>query len=335
MVSRTDELRMDSDDKWFNNPQIRLTITKSVKNLYIALMQPDTKISKVPYAPCSFYLFKTKTKYDRLWEPIKEDVVDCPHEEAEEVFPEREVMKKLKLDLEEKKKEQNYAIVPHLVDTTTGDRQFWIRIFASEPVEVCLLPETLEVEERGTWSKDLKQGPRLLEGGSENPNWCENPQFFLNLKRQTHVKIVLKRLTGLKKKNLGANIGLLIAKSELDKFTGFAMDKAKKIEKRKKQMQAVKDALKMKKTKKGAISFVQVDKPKISKMARKLRINPKEWFVETQYKNPTVAAFYRSWHQTAGPFIVVPSLSKPIDKEVTAGAFSLTSTVIGYAHINQ
>lgn len=45
----------------------------------------------------------------------------------------------------------------------------------------------------------------------------------------------------------------------------------------------------------------------------------------TQYKGPIVAAFYRNWHQTAGPFIIVPSLSKQIDKEVTAGTFSLTS----------
>ncbi len=76
------------------------------------------------------------------------------------------------------------------------------------------------------------------------------------------------------------------------------------------------------------MSFVQIDQPKITKTNRKLRVNPKEWFVETQYKSPTVAAFYRHWHQTAGPFILVPSLSKPIDKDVTAGTFSLTSTTI-------
>ena len=181
-----------------------------------------------------------------MWEPLKDDVVDCPHGEGEDILPEREVLKKMKLDLEEKKKEQNYIIVPHMVDTSVGDRQFWLRVFASDPIEVCLLPETLEVEERGVWNKDLKQGPRLIDGAVENPNWCENPQFFLNLKKPTHVKIVLKRLTGLKKKNPGANIGLLLAKSELDKYSDFAMDKSKKIERRKKQMKAVKEAMKMK-----------------------------------------------------------------------------------------
>ncbi len=168
--------------------------------------------------------------------------MDSPYAESEDILPQREILKKLKLELEEKKKEQNFVIVPHMVDASAGDRQFWVRIFSSDPIEVCLLPETIEVEERGGWSKDLKQGPRMLEGGFENPNWCENPQFFVNLKRPTHVKIVLKRLTGLKKKNLGANIGVLITKSELEKFEDFAMDKTKKIEKRNKQTKAMLEA---------------------------------------------------------------------------------------------
>ena len=59
MVTKGEE-HMDSDDKWFNNPQIRFTITKSVKSMFVTLMQPDCKISKTAYAPCSFYLFKAK-----------------------------------------------------------------------------------------------------------------------------------------------------------------------------------------------------------------------------------------------------------------------------------
>lgn len=326
MVSKNDE-RMDSDDKWFNNPQIRISIKKSVKTLIISLMQADEKIAKQPYAPVSFYLFKTKNRFDRLWEPIKEDLIDCPHTEGEDVLPQREVMKTLKLEMEEKKKEkeQNYIIVPHIVDPTVGDRSFWLRIFASDPIEVSLLPETIEIEERGVWNKDLKIGPRLIEGAIENPNWCENPQFFLNLKNPTHVKIVLKRLTGLKKKNLGANIGMLIAKSESDKTSQYTTDKYTKIQKQKKQMEAKRKAMNLRKITKQVVPFVQIEKPTISKKARKLRIGPKEWFVETQYKSPFVAAFYRNWHQTAGPFIIVPSLSKQIDKDVVAGTFSLTS----------
>jgi len=51
---------MDSDDKWFNNPQIRFTITKNVKTMYIALMQSDIKMSGIPYGSCNFSLFHAK-----------------------------------------------------------------------------------------------------------------------------------------------------------------------------------------------------------------------------------------------------------------------------------
>lgn len=254
--------------------------------------------------------------------------METGYAEGEDILPKREIVRKLKIELEEKKKEQSFIIVPHLVDTSVGDREFWLRIFTSDPIEVCLLPETLEVEKKGQWSKDLKQGPRLINKSTENPNWCENQQFFLNLQKPTHVKIVLKRLTGLKKKNLGANIGMLITKMQSEKLETIAMDNSRKIERKKRQMQIVQEAMKMKKSKKGTVSFVQVENPQISTMTRKLRINPKEWFVETQYKNPLVAAYYYHWHQTAGPFIIVPSLSKPIDKDVTAGTFSLTSNCL-------
>jgi hypothetical protein len=193
-----------------------------------------------------FFNYFPQNKYDRLWEPLKEDLVDSPQLDSEDVLPKRETLKKLKLDLEEKKKEQSYIVVPHMLDPSAGDRPFWIRLFASDPIDVALLPETLKAEERGAWSKDLKQGPRLIDGSVENSHWCENPQYFLNLHRPTHVKIVLQRLTGFKKKNLGANIGLLLAKSETDKNAQFTMDKAKKIEKRKKQMEAMREALKTK-----------------------------------------------------------------------------------------
>ena len=182
----------------------------------------------------------------------------------EDMTEKREILKKLKLELEEKKKEQNFIIVPHLIDPSTGDREFWVRITTSDPIEVCLLPETLETEKRGKWNKEFKQGPRLINGCIENPNWCENQQFFLNLERPTHVKIVLKRLTALKKKNLGANIGMLITKNELDKMEAVAMDMTQKIARRKKQTQIMKEAMLTRKGKTGAVTFVQIDKPRIS-----------------------------------------------------------------------
>ena len=33
-------VKMDSNDKWFNNPQYRVTVTKPTR-MFISLMQPD------------------------------------------------------------------------------------------------------------------------------------------------------------------------------------------------------------------------------------------------------------------------------------------------------
>ena len=227
------------------------------------------------------------------------------------------------MELEEKKKEQSFIIVPHLVDPSSGDRDFWVRIFSSDPIEVSLLPETIEIEKKGMWKKDMKQGPRLVNG-SENPNWCENQQFFLNLHKPTHVKLVLRRITGAKKKNLGANIGMLLTKMESGKLDIGTQSGLSKAEAKRRQMQIAQEAIRMRRAGKGASALIQINEPEITAMNRKLRINPKEWFVETQYKSPIVSAYYYHWHQTAGPFIIIPSLSKQIDKDVTALGYSLT-----------
>lgn len=52
---------MESDDRWFNNPQYRIKVTKDTK-LYISLMQEDEKISGQSYAPVSFMIATTKSR---------------------------------------------------------------------------------------------------------------------------------------------------------------------------------------------------------------------------------------------------------------------------------
>ena len=41
-------LQLDTDEKWFNNPQFKIKVHKETK-LYISLMQEDEKLSKQPY----------------------------------------------------------------------------------------------------------------------------------------------------------------------------------------------------------------------------------------------------------------------------------------------
>ncbi len=65
---------MDTNDRWFNNPQYRVTVTKRTQ-LIISLMQEDEKISKRPYITVNFMIVSVKSKRDRLWEVNKEDIV--------------------------------------------------------------------------------------------------------------------------------------------------------------------------------------------------------------------------------------------------------------------
>lgn len=66
--------QLDTNDKWFNNPQFRLSVSKKTQ-VYISLMQEDEKISKKPYIPVNFIVVRVKSKKQRLWEVDKDDVV--------------------------------------------------------------------------------------------------------------------------------------------------------------------------------------------------------------------------------------------------------------------
>jgi hypothetical protein len=67
-------VKLDTNDRWFNNPQYRLTVTKRTQ-MIISLMQEDVNISKRPYIPVNFTVVQVKSKRDRLWEVDKDDIV--------------------------------------------------------------------------------------------------------------------------------------------------------------------------------------------------------------------------------------------------------------------
>lgn len=48
------------------------------------------------------------------------------------------------------------------------------------------------------------------EKGKENQFWCRNPQYFLNITRPTHLKMILKKKGNRRVKVL---IGLVVTKA--------------------------------------------------------------------------------------------------------------------------
>ena len=111
--------------------------------------------------------------------------------EDHEIFAQREITKTISLAPPEKKEIGHYIIVPNEM---TGplhkeERPFWLRIFSSDKISVVALPQTHQCSEKGEWTLETNGGKRALDNGTENPDWCQNPQFFLNLKENTHLKV--------------------------------------------------------------------------------------------------------------------------------------------------
>lgn len=104
-------MQNDTNDRWFNNPQFRISVTKKT-NLIISLMQEDEKISKRPYIPVNFLVVRIKSKRDRLWEINQSDIVLEAATGAQR-FGQREITKNCTLLPEHDKKPVHYMIIPN------------------------------------------------------------------------------------------------------------------------------------------------------------------------------------------------------------------------------
>jgi len=165
-------------------------------------MQEDANTCNRPYVPVNFMVVRVKSKRDRLWEVSREDIV-LEAATGGQRFAQREITKTIWLNPVHDKKNVHYIIVPN-VEVDGGskkeeERPFYLRIFASEQVDLVKLPETIEQVFPSKWSTTTSGGRRVHENGKENQFWCRNPQFFLNITKPTHLKIIIRKK--LRKKN--------------------------------------------------------------------------------------------------------------------------------------
>jgi calpain, invertebrate len=145
--------RNDTNDKWFNNPQFRLSVSKKT-NLILSLMQEDVKVSKRPYIPVNFLVVRVKSKRDRLWEIEKKDIV-LEASGGLQRFGQREITKNCTLLPEYDKKPCHYMIIPNTEDCPDKkeqERPFFLRVFSSEPMELVQMPDTIEQQFKNKWS---------------------------------------------------------------------------------------------------------------------------------------------------------------------------------------
>ncbi len=205
------DAKVDTNDKWFNNPQYRFTVKKKTQ-IYISLMQEDERKTGKQYKAVNFLVARTKQKKDtRLWELNKQDVVlEAVPDGA--LVAKREITKVTSFSPIYEKSHVNYIIVPNTVgDLKNAERPFFLRIFSSEPIELVQLPPTIEKSHNGRWIKETVGAKRIFDNGQENIKWCNNPQYYLNVTQATHLKIILRRKKQQKCKN---NIGLTLTKAK-------------------------------------------------------------------------------------------------------------------------
>lgn len=221
-----DHVQPESDDRWFNNPQFRLKVTKDTR-LYVSLMLEDEKVSGQPYVGCGFMVAAAKSRTERFWErPADSDIVAEVNYHG--LLPlQREVTQMLVLRKGEKSP-GTYLIIPNINDTKEAFkkdevRKFYLRLFSPDPIDVSELPETIELTVEGTWTEASAGGSRKIEikedgNGKkkgdikDNPSWCKNPQYFLSIKQPTLAKVILRKMGTKKYKNW--KIGLTVCRYE-------------------------------------------------------------------------------------------------------------------------
>lgn len=177
------------------------------------------------------------------------------------------------------------------------------------------MPTTIEQTIEDSWN-DLNAGGKRKIDSKDNPSWCRNPQYFLNMKYPTNLKIILKK-TGNVKKFKGVKIGMTICRylqnlSKLDVKIG---KNGEPIRKNNKNV-AIRGITRLLAQTKG-----HLEPPEMDYIERKLQIQTGEKFRESTYFSDEVASLYFNWNPTEGPFIIIPSL----DHEEKISNYRLTS----------
>lgn len=296
--------KIDTNDKWFNNPQYRLTVHKKT-TVIISLMQEDSRTSNKPYIPVNFMVVRVKSRKDRLWEVKKEDIVLEAGVGAQRL-PQREITETVVLNPVHDKKNVHYIIVPNVENESNVNKKegklFFLRFFASEHVDLVELPKTIEQLFQGEWVKDVSSGgKRIDEKLKENQLWCRNPQYFLNVVKPTHLKIILRKK--LPKKSTKFMCGVTITKAypptqpPPSNIIGKGKDKgaltvpSSLIANGISYAQTLRELAQ--KTKVGEDKIPEFEPPNLrGPLERKLQIFPKEYGEESSYLTSESAALY-------------------------------------------
>jgi hypothetical protein len=294
----------DPDPRWFNNPQFRISTGEKMTTLYISLTQSETNPT---YMPTNVMVLKAKPN-GRLWDCNEADLLGTAIE-VQSATPSREVTYELVLHPSDTG--QNYVLVCYQdlpKPDPTVKMKFHLRVFASEPINIESIPPPIAESFTGDWKAESSAGGRRLRSNRlENPNWCRNPQIFLNFKKPTCLKIVLERHLGKRRNTHGTTVGFTVTRLN-------GSTEPKVVAKQKKKAPASTYAAT------GGIRPPEQEAPELGNPKRKLQVLPSDWVQETSYALEDMACMYLMMTPQQGPLTVVPSLSE----EAQAGQFTLS-----------
>ena len=203
--------------------------------------------------------------------------------------------------------------LPQTIGKKDEERAFFVRVFASEQIDLVQLPMTVETSFNNKW------GQNSAGGKLGSPLWCKNPQYFLNITKPTHIKIILKKKQR-RRERAGLSIGFLVTKANspttppestiIGQGTGTVTIPSSLMQN---GMTYAETLQKVSfKKEKGSDHIPEFELPSLNKkLERKLQILENEWRVETNYASDDAAALYKFFKPTQGPFVIVPSMSLP------------------------
>lgn len=264
----------------------------------------------------NFLVVRVTSKRDRLWEIERENIVleAAPGGSQDE---QRELTRTLWLQPQHDKKDVHYIIVPNTEiagnqnqKSKEEERPFFLRVFASDQIELVQQPLTFEESFQGKWALNTSGGKYGCS------NWCRNPQYYMNITKPTHVKIILRKKGNRRMKEpIGFTVTKANAPTTPPESTiigkgkkGITMPSSMTLNG--KTYPEVLATLNFKKEK-GSDNIPEFELPRLNEvLERKLQILEKEWYEETSYTSDEAAAKYFFFKPTMGPFVIVPSMIK-------------------------
>jgi hypothetical protein len=197
-------LVVDGDFAWFNNPKVRLHCQRATTACISWVPSSGDKDGGGHMAGLTIVsspkLHQAGVNQMSIWDASICEIVATEHVDSLGKIKGQEVC-----TWDFKMSPKNYY---YLVPNTVKRGQeggFIVRVFAAESINVERVPAPFSHSLSGEWHRhgdmDTTGGPcKLLQDNvlKENSKWCQNPQFYIELKDpigvdEVHVKVVVRR----------------------------------------------------------------------------------------------------------------------------------------------